>query len=172
MMLYVILLLKLLFSISDPPGPPENPSVADVTSTSCQVSWEPPKFDGGSPITGYHVERRQTDSSRWVKVTKSLVSELTFKCDLIEGNEYEFRAFAENKVGPGPPCSPTKPAIVAKEPYGKIQSHVTFHFPNKKKIVSSFETKHQPLMDIECSISVCILKEFHSESRVISHYTQ
>ena len=106
----------------DPPGPPENPSVEDVTSSSCQVSWQTPKFDGGSQITGYHVERRQTDSSRWIKVTKSLVSELTFKVtDLIQGNQYEFRVFAENKVGPGPPCSPTKP-VLAKEPYGKMFS--------------------------------------------------
>ncbi len=92
----------------------------DVTSTSCKVTWEPPKFDGGSPITGYHVERRQTDSSRWVKATKSLVTDLTFKVtDLIEGMEYEFRVFAENKVGPGPPSVPTSPPTLAKEPYGE-----------------------------------------------------
>ncbi len=113
-------ILSLTRIFADPPGPPENPSVDDVTSTTCQVTWQPPKFDGGSPVTGYHVERRQTDSSRWVKATKSPVTDLTFKVtDLIEGMEYEFRVFAENKVGPGPPSVPTSPPVIAKEPYGE-----------------------------------------------------
>ncbi len=113
-----------LFCTTDPPGPPDNPAVADITAESCVVSWEVPKRDGGSPILGYHVERKTKDSTRWVKCTKELVTELTYKVtDLLEGNEYEFRVFAENKVGPGEPSSPTPP-IVAKNPYGKWESKV------------------------------------------------
>ena len=39
--------------------------------------------------------------------------------EVIEDNEYEFQVMAENKVGVGPPSSPSKP-IVAKNPYGKV----------------------------------------------------
>lgn len=56
---------------------------------------------------------------RWLKVNKSTLSELTYKdSEIIEGNEYEYRISAENKVGVGPPSSPTKP-ILAKDPWGE-----------------------------------------------------
>ena len=35
--------------------------------------------------------------------------------DLIEGEEYEFRVFAENKAGVGKPCEPIK--VIAKDPF-------------------------------------------------------
>ena len=59
-----------VLSISDPPGPPENVEVKDITKETCVLTWEVPAFDGGSPILGYHVERRMTSSTRWLKVRK------------------------------------------------------------------------------------------------------
>lgn len=38
--------------ISDPPGPPINLKDNDTDKTSTRLTWKPPKFDGGSPITG------------------------------------------------------------------------------------------------------------------------
>ncbi len=52
----------------DPPGPPQAPKVSDITKESAVLTWEPPAEDGGTPITGYHVERRMTSSARWAKV--------------------------------------------------------------------------------------------------------
>ena len=105
--------------VSDPPGPPENPKVSDVFKESCVLTWQTPATDGGSPIIGYVIERRLTSSQRWVKANKDTVSELTYKdTDLIEGNEYEFRICAENKVGVGPPSTPTPP-VMAKDPWEK-----------------------------------------------------
>ena len=40
------------------------------------LTWQPPENDGGSKIKGYHVERRLTSSSRWLKINKDVVTEL------------------------------------------------------------------------------------------------
>ena len=104
---------------TDPPGAPEAPEVTEVFKTSCVVSWQPPAQDGGSPITGYWLERRTKLSTRWVRVNKDLVADTTLNItDLVETNEYEFRVSAENKIGTGPPSAPSKP-IVAKDPWGE-----------------------------------------------------
>ena len=84
------------------PGAPDAPTVAGIFHDNCSVAWQPPSDDGGSPITGYHLERRTTSSARWVRVNKTPVEELTLKVtDLVEANEYEFHVAAENKAGIG-----------------------------------------------------------------------
>ena len=106
--------------ITDLPGAPDAPKVSDVSKTSCVVSWQPPEQDGGSPVTGYWLERRTKTSTRWVRVNRDLIPDTNLSItDLVENNEYEFRVMAENKVGTGPPSTPSKP-IVAKDPWGKI----------------------------------------------------
>ena len=104
---------------TDKPGPPEAPTVLDVSKTGCVVAWQPPKEDGGSPVTGYQVERCLAKTDRWLKISKGSVTELKFTVsDLVEGNEYQFRISAENKVGVGPPSSPCPP-FVAKDAFSK-----------------------------------------------------
>lgn len=83
------------------------------------VTWTPPKSDGGSPIIGYTVERKDTESTRWSKVNRELVTETTLiVTELIERTEYQFRIFAVNKAGPGPASEPSD-EYMAKPPYGK-----------------------------------------------------
>ena len=109
----------LSLSNADKPGPPEAPTISDVTKTGCVVAWQPPKEDGGSPVTGYHVERCLATTDRWLKINKGAVAELKFPVtDLVEGNQYQFRISAENKVGVGPPSSPCPP-FVAKDAFSK-----------------------------------------------------
>ena len=43
--------------ITDLPGSPSAPDVSDVLCDSCTLTWRPPENDGGTPITGYYVER-------------------------------------------------------------------------------------------------------------------
>ena len=38
--------------MSDKPTAPLEPEVNEVTAESCKLSWQPPKDDGGSPISG------------------------------------------------------------------------------------------------------------------------
>lgn len=99
----------------DPPGPPGKPSVYDITENAATVTWSTPKTDGGSPISGYILERREI-SGKWVRVNKSPVLDLKFRATgLFEGNTYEFRVFAENIVGISKP-SPVSDPIRAFRP--------------------------------------------------------
>uniref|UniRef100_A0A8D3AUK9 Titin n=1 Tax=Scophthalmus maximus TaxID=52904 RepID=A0A8D3AUK9_SCOMX len=84
------------------PGPPGTPSIAAWTKDSMVLAWNEPVIDGGSPIMGYHLERKERNSILWVKLNKSLITEQTFKTTGLEqGMEYEYRVYAENIVGIG-----------------------------------------------------------------------
>lgn len=83
------------------------------------VTWEVPEDDGGEPITGYSVERRDVEKQTWIKVGDTDANTLTIKATkLIEGHQYHFRVVAENSVGVSDPCD-TKEPITAKLPFGK-----------------------------------------------------
>lgn len=104
-----------LVSLSDPPDAPRNLKANDVTKSSCNLTWDAPEFDGGSPITGYYVEK--LSGTRWVKVTKKPISKCEFSInDLIEGSDCEFRVLAENKAGLSKPSDSTG-RFKAKNPY-------------------------------------------------------
>jgi len=107
--------------LADPPGPPSAPTVDDVTKDSCQLSWRPPDHDGGSPVTGYHVERSASGrTDRWIRITRQPVPETRYTVsELVEGNDYQFRVAAENAVGVGPP-GPESDSITAKDPWGQL----------------------------------------------------
>ena len=98
----------------DPPGPPVELKANDITKSTAQLTWQPPENDGGSPITGYTVEKNT--GKRWAKVNKKSISRLDLLMeDLIEKETYEIRVFAENEAGAGVPCEPIR--FVAKDPY-------------------------------------------------------
>ena len=99
------------------------PDVTEVTSESCRLAWSAPRSDGGSPVTGYVVERRTDVGGRWIPLkVKPTTNELDVT-DLFDGQKYEFRVSAENKAGVGKPGEPSAP-IVAKSPWSKYHGIV------------------------------------------------
>lgn len=87
------------------PGAPGMPRALETTSDSITIVWTKPRQDGGSPITGYMIERRSLSAGedRWTKASHSLVPELTHRViNLTENHEYEFRVAAVNAAGQGP----------------------------------------------------------------------
>ncbi|XP_062931066.1 myosin-binding protein C, slow-type isoform X5 [Cynocephalus volans] len=98
--------------VVDIPDPPVAPNVTDVGDDWCIMNWEPPVYDGGSPILGYFIERKKKQSSRWMRLNFDLCKETTFEPKkMIEGVAYEVRIFAVNAVGISKPSMPSKPFV-------------------------------------------------------------
>ncbi|PSN48991.1 hypothetical protein C0J52_03867 [Blattella germanica] len=100
----------------DPPGPPGAPRGVETTEDSITIAWTKPRHDGGSPVTGYVIEKKMIGEDKWTKATHVHVVELTFKVpSLIENQQYEFRVAAINAAGQGP-WSSSSDAIVCRPP--------------------------------------------------------
>ena len=99
-----------------PPLPPTGPlEISNVSKDRATLAWKPPKDDGGSRVTGYVVERRDTAKGpdAWIPVTQAC-KETTFTVpSLLDGHEYEFRVMATNENGVSEPLRSSAP-VVAK----------------------------------------------------------
>ncbi|XP_033934083.2 immunoglobulin-like and fibronectin type III domain-containing protein 1 [Pseudochaenichthys georgianus] len=110
----------------NPPGPPGPPECSDITENAVTVEWTLPEYDGGSPISGYVIERREM-TGKWIRVNKTPVLDLRFRVSgLFEGNSYEFRVFAENVAGISGPSMNSNPvkatrAITKPGPPGNLK---------------------------------------------------
>ena len=84
------------------------------------LSWTAPEHDGGSPILGYVVDKRDSMMNMWSNAAKVDKDTFTVKVtNLFEGQNYLFRVAAENQCGRGAYVELPKP-VVAKLPYGKF----------------------------------------------------
>lgn len=95
--------------------------IAKVFADRVKVRWEPPRADGGSEITNYIMEKRETSRANWALVSANINGHVT-DCTvekLIEGHEYQFRVSAENQYGVGDAIM-TDPVMV-KNPYGTFR---------------------------------------------------
>ncbi len=112
----------MLVLYTDVPGKPGKPTASDIDATQMTVSWTAPESDGGSPILGYYLERKETPGKRWTRFNKQLVKETNLVVTgLVEKTKYQFRVFAENNAGPGPASEPSD-IYEAKPPYGKYRN--------------------------------------------------
>lgn len=102
-----------------PPGPPGKPVAYNITSDGMSIKWDAPEFDGGSPVLGYHVEKKDRNSLLWQKVNSTTISNREYRIiGLVEGLEYSFRVYAENNAGLSP-CSEQSKHALAISPVGK-----------------------------------------------------
>lgn len=97
------------------PSPPTNVQVVNSSKSVMVVAWTQPDTDGGSPVTGYHIESKDQSSILWTKLNKTPVTECHFKVTAIEeGLTYEFRVYAVNMAGVGL-CSKTSEPVLARD---------------------------------------------------------
>uniref|UniRef100_A0A3Q3DIQ6 Fibronectin type-III domain-containing protein n=1 Tax=Hippocampus comes TaxID=109280 RepID=A0A3Q3DIQ6_HIPCM len=115
-----------------PPGAPGKPVAYNVTSDGTTIRWEAPGFDGGSPILGYHVEKKDRNSLLWQKVNSTIISNKEYRViSLLEGLEYSFRVYAENNAGFSPVSEQSKhalaisPVAVPEAPGTPDSTHLT-----------------------------------------------
>ncbi|XP_052707844.1 twitchin-like isoform X13 [Crassostrea angulata] len=103
----------------DEPFPPSMPKCIEQDRDHIIIGWEPPENDGGNPVQGYIVERKEPKSNRWTPINRGLVKDCQFEDEKVtEGKEYEYRVLAVNEAGNSEPSVPCKPitAKPTKEP--------------------------------------------------------
>ncbi|ELU18621.1 hypothetical protein CAPTEDRAFT_119763, partial [Capitella teleta] len=106
-------------TIKDKPSPPRDVRVKEVNKDYVVVTWDVPESDGGCPITGYLVEKKDAAKKTYIKADSTDAATLELKVTkLVEGKEYDirFRVLAENKAGLSKP-SDTTGRFKAKNPY-------------------------------------------------------
>ena len=90
------------------PDAPKHLNVSAHDSGALDVSWEAPASNGGSAVTGYRVQWKETAGS-WdtpADVSEATVTGTTHTITgLTDGVEYTVRVIATNGVGDGPPSS-------------------------------------------------------------------
>uniref|UniRef100_A0A8C4R519 Titin n=1 Tax=Eptatretus burgeri TaxID=7764 RepID=A0A8C4R519_EPTBU len=139
------------------PKPPKNVEIINITKESMVLCWERPEDDGGSEISGYIIERKEKNGTRWVRVNKKPVYDFRTKASgLHEGMEYEFRVSAENAAGVGP-ASDASPLTCAEDPVFISAP------PSKPKICDSTKSSiviswKKPLFDGGSSITGYIVE--------------
>ena len=91
----------------------------EVYKNYITVTWDAPESDGGAPITGYTVERRDIKRSAFVGVGDTDADTMDMKATkLTEGNEYIFRVCAQNEIGTSDFVTMDE-AVMAKLPFGE-----------------------------------------------------
>lgn len=100
------------------PDEPLNCRINKTNKDCMFVAWDKPEKDGGSPITGYYIERKERNSLLWVKANDTVVRSTEYPCaSLIEGLEYTFRVSAINRAGQGKASKKTD-FVTARTPIG------------------------------------------------------
>ncbi|KAJ7399107.1 Myosin-binding protein C, slow-type [Pitangus sulphuratus] len=111
--------------IVDRPGPPEIVTIEDVWGENVNLSWKPPKDDGNAAITGYTIQKADKKSMEWFTVIEHYHRTSATINELIIGNEYYFRVFAENMCGLSEDATMTKEsALIAKD--GKVYKYPVY----------------------------------------------
>lgn len=114
--------MTVLFHLSlDKPGPPAGSINFNlITADRITFRWEPvcEADQGGSQVTHYIVERRETSRVVWSTVSERHEQTYISVGKLVRGNEYVFRVMAVNKYGMGEPLE--SEAVVAKNAFGKL----------------------------------------------------
>jgi len=98
------------------PSSPMSPLVVSgITDSSVIVSWYPPLSDGGCPIIGYLVKRRDLKRPVWVNCGRTGFDTHYIRIkDLVENYQYAVQVFAENSEGLSAPLESVDPIVPRK----------------------------------------------------------
>lgn len=105
--------MKLFILLKAPAGSPEGLNVDKVNKNGARLSWKKPRNDGGSPVTGYVVEKLD-EKGEWTPVKQTTEPEAFIP--MKEGEKAQFRVRAINEEGEGEPSRPTPPVTAENQP--------------------------------------------------------
>ncbi|MEJ1278020.1 hypothetical protein NN561_008939 [Cricetulus griseus] len=109
------------FALPEKPGPPQSIKLVDVWGSNATLEWTPPQDTGNTALLGYTVQKADKKSGvrpiweegreafwnellaaphgLWFTVLEHYHRTSCIVSDLIVGNSYAFRVFAENQCG-------------------------------------------------------------------------
>src|SRR3989442_954960 len=89
------------------PLPPTGLATPFVSSSQISISWHAPLNDGGSPITGYKIERSTDNGTTWNIVVANTASTTAWYSNyhLLASTTYTYRVSAINAIGTSSPSS-------------------------------------------------------------------
>ena len=87
--------------VAAPPFAPSRPRMVDTSTSSITVSWDPPSHLGGSPISLYEIQTKQSDRSEEWETLSSEVQDTMFVAFDLMFKQYEFRVRGCNEFGWG-----------------------------------------------------------------------
>ncbi|XP_040910379.1 myomesin 1a (skelemin) isoform X2 [Toxotes jaculatrix] len=101
------------------PGAPVGLHVLEVRDTSVVVLWEPPAFDGRTPVNGYYLDVKEASAGEegWKAVHEKANKMKYMKVTgLKAGTSYVFRVRAQNLAGVGKPSAVLGPILAQTRP--------------------------------------------------------
>src|SRR2546428_493420 len=103
------------------PNPPTGLATPFVSLSQISISWAAPLNDGGSPITGYKIERSTDGGTTWNIIVANTGNTGTWypNYNLLPSTTYSYRVSAINSVGTGSQsstASATTSAPIAPQP--------------------------------------------------------
>lgn len=112
-------------NVTGRPSPPSGPiEISSITSESCVVNWQPPEDDGGTDITNYIVEKRESGCTAWQLINSSVKRTSLHVSHLTKYMQYTFRVSAENRFGVSKPAE--SETIVAEHPFSEFLQLINF----------------------------------------------
>uniref|UniRef100_A0A3B3C504 Titin n=1 Tax=Oryzias melastigma TaxID=30732 RepID=A0A3B3C504_ORYME len=100
------------------PDAPEVPEVTKIGKEDMTVQWSEPEKNGGKPITGYLLEKKEEHAIRWTLVNKDPIPGTRFTVSgLLPLHDYQYRVKAVNEIGIGNPSKASR-SITAKDVVG------------------------------------------------------
>src|SRR3989442_1692539 len=112
------------------PLSPAGLTAAASSSSQINLSWTAPSDNGGSPITGYKIERSTDSGSTWTVVVANTGGTTTTYSNtgLAHATTYTYRVSAINSAGTGSPSTAvpgTTPAVAPSSPTGLTATTVS-----------------------------------------------
>uniref|UniRef100_A0AAQ5YSJ1 Myomesin 3 n=1 Tax=Amphiprion ocellaris TaxID=80972 RepID=A0AAQ5YSJ1_AMPOC len=97
------------------PSAPSAIALLLCTGSEMVLGWRAPSCNGGDPVRGYYLDKREKGMKVWREVNIKPVKERQFKvCNLTNGDFYQFRVFAANMVGIGKPSEASEAFLCEK----------------------------------------------------------
>ncbi|KAM9851740.1 myomesin-3 [Aulostomus maculatus] len=97
------------------PSAPSAIALLLCTGSEMVLGWRAPAYNGGDPVRGYYLEKREKGMTTWKEVNIKPVNERKIKVsNLTSGSLYQFRVFAANVVGVGNPSEASEAFLCEK----------------------------------------------------------